>query len=141
MVLEDVYEIVGNVDNKTININKDYYESLLKNYENKNINTTVKIFYEEVLSKSAANKYSFKNTVDTVERFLYNTYLESRNDFSKLFFDKSSVLRNNVSTKDYQIISKFLEWENKEKETIKNITFKYKEYILHEKSFRVINQI
>lgn len=65
------------------------------------------------MSKSASNKYFIKNTVDTVERFLYNTLLERRNDFSKLFLDKSSVLRNNVSTKYYQIISKFLEWENK----------------------------
>lgn len=85
MVLEDVYEIVGNVDNKTININKDYYESLLKNYENKNINTTVKIFYEEVLSKSAANKYSFK------------TQLIQQRDFYIIHIQKAEMILANFS--------------------------------------------
>lgn len=78
------------------------------------------------MSKSASNKYFIKNTVDTVERFLYNTLLERRNDFSKLFLDKSSVLRNNVSTKYYQIISKFLEWENKKSWNINLLNNKWK---------------
>lgn len=115
---EKIYIVEGKKDFQTVKIEEIYYHYLLKQYEDKDIDTIIKDFYEKVVNTDKINKYSLKDTTEAIQIFLYETLLESRNDFNKLFLNKENTEIKRIRTKDVAIINMFLEWNNTLKDEI-----------------------
>src|SRR5690606_29010217 len=57
-------------------------------------------------------------TKEAIQLFLFNTLVDSRSDFNKLFLNSGKSTTKSIRTKDVNIINSFLEWENKAKDEI-----------------------
>lgn len=113
-----IYKTKGNQDSSYIEIDAIYYETCMKQYENKDIDKIIENFYHAILECMEVNRYSLKDTKEAIQLFLYNTLVDSRSDFNKLFLNLGKSTTKAIRTKDINIINSFLEWENTSKDEI-----------------------